>query len=421
LKYTARLPRPWADRRAPITGVSMNFLGFLDGGLLQLSLWQLIVATLVLTHVTIAAVTIFLHRSQAHRGLDLHPSVAHFFRLWLWLTTGMQTRDWVAIHRKHHAKCETPDDPHSPQTRGLRTVMSRGAELYRAEAANQETLARFGHGTPDDWVERNVYSRFTWQGCGVMLAADLILFGVAGIAIWAVQMMWIPFFAAGVINGLGHFWGYRNYDSADASTNISPWGILIGGEELHNNHHTYPTSAKLSSKWYEFDLGWTYIRILSALGLARILRVAPVPRVTAPRQHIDVQTLQALINNRYDLLAKYARGVQKTLRDELDKLRLPATEKARFARLRNWLYRGNLAQIPDAQQQTLRELLSHSRVMHTLLEMRSDLAITWEKSSVSREQMLAHLQDWVARAEASGIRVLQEMAKRIRSYASASA
>ncbi|MGE5337673.1 MAG: fatty acid desaturase [Gemmatimonadota bacterium] len=395
----------------------MHLIEFLDGGVLKLSWWQLIVAALLLTHVTIAAVTIFLHRSQAHRGLDLHPAVSHFFRLWLWLTTGMQTKEWVAIHRKHHAKCETPDDPHSPQTRGLRTVVSRGAELYMAEANNEETLARYGHGTPDDWLERNVYSRFTWQGCGAMLIADVILFGAAGIAIWAVQMIWIPFFAAGVINGIGHFWGYRNYDSPDASTNIVPWGILIGGEELHNNHHTYPTSAKLSSKWYEFDLGWVYIRLLSGLGLARVLRVAPVAKVASPRGAVDVQTLQALINNRYDLLAKYARGLQKTLRDELDKLRLPAAEKERFARLRRWLRKADVAQIPQSQQQTLRDLLNRSGAMQTLIDMRSELAAIWERSSVSREQMLAHLQDWIARAEASGIRALQETALRIRSYA----
>jgi len=233
----------------------MYLLEFLDGGLLQLSWWQLIVAALILTHITIAAVTIFLHRSQAHRALDLHPAVAMFFRAWLWLTTGMQTKEWVSIHRKHHAKCETPEDPHSPQTRGLKTVLWSGAELYMAEAENKETLERYGHGTPDDWVERKVFSRYVWQGCGIMLGANLVLFGAAGLAVWAVQMIWIPFHAAGVINGIGHFWGYRNYDVPDASTNIVPWGIWIGGEELHNNHHTYPTSAKLSSKWYEFDLG----------------------------------------------------------------------------------------------------------------------------------------------------------------------
>jgi stearoyl-CoA desaturase (delta-9 desaturase) len=397
----------------------MYFLQFLDGGVLDLAWWQIVVAALLLTHVTIAAVTIFLHRSQAHRALDLHPVVAHFFRAWLWLTTGMQTKEWVAIHRKHHARCETAEDPHSPQTRGLRKVLWQGAELYMDEANNVETLARYGHGVPNDWLERNVYSRMTWHGCGVMLGADLILFGAAGLAVWAVQMMWIPFFAAGVINGIGHFWGYRNFDSPDAATNISPWGILIGGEELHNNHHTYPTSAKLSSRWFEFDLGWTYIRVLSALGLARVLRVAPVPKVAAPRPGLDVQTLQAVIANRYDLLSRYARGLRSTLNEELHRLSLPAADKQRFASLRRWLRKSDVLSMPPAQQQTLRELLGQSGAMRTLVDMRTELAAVWERGTASREQMLALLQDWIARAEASGIRALQEAALRIRSYAPA--
>jgi stearoyl-CoA desaturase (delta-9 desaturase) len=375
----------------------------------------------MLTHVTIAAVTIFLHRSQAHRALDLHPAVAHFFRAWLWLTTGMQTKEWVAIHRKHHAKCETPDDPHSPQTRGLRKVLWQGAELYMDEANNKETLARYGHGTPNDWLERNVYSRFTWHGCGVMLGADLVLFGAAGLAVWAVQMIWIPFFAAGVINGIAHYWGYRNYDSPDAATNISPWGILIGGEELHNNHHTFPTSAKLSSRWFEFDLGWAYIRTLSALGLAKVLRVAPVPRVEAPRAGIDAQTLQAVIANRYDLLSRYARGLRSTLNEEVRRLGLSASDQRRFAALRGWLRKADVQSIPPAQQQTLRDLLGRSGALRTLVDMRAELAAIWERGTASREQMVASLQDWIARAEASGIRTLQEAALRIRSYAPAPA
>jgi stearoyl-CoA desaturase (delta-9 desaturase) len=393
----------------------MYLFDFLDGGLLQLSWWQLIVAALVLTHVTIAAVTIFLHRSQAHRALDLHPLVNHFFRAWLWLTTGMQTKEWVSIHRKHHAKCETPDDPHSPQTRGLKKVLWEGAELYMAESNNAETLAKYSHGTPDDWVERKVYSKFTWHGCGLMLGTDIILFGWAGLAIWAVQMMWIPFFAAGVINGIGHFWGYRSYDSPDASTNISPWGILIGGEELHNNHHTYPTSAKLSSKWFEFDIGWLYIRLLQSVGLARVLRVAPVPKVAAPKPLVDLETLQAVVTNRYDLLARYARELRRAHKAELSNM-APA-ERQRFASLRRWLRKGDVETLPSQERETLSELLAHSRAMKTLVDMRSELAQTWSRSSGSREQMLAHLQDWIARAEASGNRTLQELALRIRSYA----
>jgi stearoyl-CoA desaturase (delta-9 desaturase) len=280
-------------------------------------------------------------------------------------------------------------------------------------------LARYGHGTPDDWLERNVYSRFTWQGVAIMLGIDWILFGWAGLAVWGVQMMWIPFFAAGVINGIGHYWGYRNYDSPDAATNIVPWGILIGGEELHNNHHTYPTSAKLSSKWYEFDLGWVYIRALEALGLAKVRRVAPVPKVARPKACVDLETLQAVISYRYDLLGRYARGLRDADREGLRQMRVSAAERRRFKALRAWLRKSDVQAIPPAQQQTLRELLAHSRVIGTLIEMRGELAAIWSRSAASREQMLAHLQDWIARAEASGIRVLQETALRIRSYAPA--
>jgi stearoyl-CoA desaturase (delta-9 desaturase) len=397
-------------------------LNFLSNGLLGLNVWQLVLVTLLFTHVTIASVTIFLHRAQAHRALDLHPAASHFFRFWLWLTTGMQTRDWVAVHRKHHAKCETAEDPHSPQTRGLRAVLWTGAELYMAERANTETLERYSRGTPDDWMEHKLYSRFVWHGCGVMLISDFLLFGVAGVAVWAVQMIWIPFFAAGVINGIGHFWGYRNYDSADASANISPLGLLIGGEELHNNHHTYPTSAKLSNKWFEFDIGWAYIRILETLGLAKVLRVAPVPRVVesaGTHAPIDLHTLQTLINNRYDLLARFARELQREFLEEVAKLRasaaVSAADQRRFAGLKRWL-RKDVESIPAPHKDTLQDLLSHSRMLHTVVEMRSELAAIWQHSSASREQMLVRLQDWIARAEASGIRSLQQVAARIRRY-----
>jgi stearoyl-CoA desaturase (delta-9 desaturase) len=398
----------------------MQLLEFLDGGLLRLNWLGLIVAALLLTHITIAAVTIYLHRSQAHRALDLHPIASHFFRLWLWLTTGMQTRDWVAIHRKHHAKCETDEDPHSPQVKGLRTVLWRGAELYMAEKGNADTLARYSHGTPNDWLERRVYSRWTWQGCGVMLVIDVLLFGAAGLAVWGVQMLWIPFFAAGVINGLGHFWGYRNFDAPDASTNIVPWGLLIGGEELHNNHHTYPTSAKLSSSWYEVDLGWCYIRLLQWLRLAKVLRVAPVPRVSGARHSIDLQTLQAVVSNRYDLLARYASATRKAFGDELTRLGLSAPDYNRFARLKKWVTRRSAA-VPEAHRKTLAELMGRSGVIKTLVEMRDELTATWQHAAASRDEMLSHLQRWIARAEASGIQALQEAAARIRSYTPAAA
>ena len=240
-------------------------LSFLDTGLLDFAWWQIVIYTLVVTHITIAGVTIYLHRCQAHRALDLHPVVSHFFRFWLWFTTGMVTREWAAIHRKHHARCETPDDPHSPQTRGLRKVLLEGSELYREEARNRETIEKFGHGTPDDWIERHLYTPYSYLGVYFTLALCVTLFGAIGLTVFAIQMLWIPITAAGIINGVGHYYGYRNWDCPDASTNVFPWGILIGGEELHNNHHAFASSAKLSAKWYEFDIGWMYIRIMSCL------------------------------------------------------------------------------------------------------------------------------------------------------------
>ena len=290
-------------------------------GLIALPWWGYIVVALVFTHITIASVTIYLHRHQAHRALDLHPLVSHFFRFWLWLTSGMVTKEWAAIHRKHHAKCETAEDPHSPQVLGIRKVLREGSELYRAEAKNQETLDKYGHGTPSDWIERNVYTPHSAKGIALMFIVNVLLFGPLGITIWAVQMMWIPITAAGIINGIGHFWGYRNYEAADASTNIVPWGILIGGEELHNNHHTFASSAKLSSKWWEFDIGWFYIRTLETFGLARVKKIPPELTYDKAKDHIDLETVKAVITARFVVMAQFAREVMARVhRDELRNL-----------------------------------------------------------------------------------------------------
>src|SRR5438445_985152 len=397
--------------------MSYDILSLLSHGLIPLQWWGYVAMALILTHVTIASVTIFLHRGQAHRGLDLHPSVAHFFRFWLWLTTGMVTKEWVAIHRKHHAFVETPDDPHSPQTRGIRTVLLQGTELYRAEAKNQETMEKYGAGTPDDWLERNVYTRFSWEGVGLMLVINVLLFGPIGMSIWAIQMMWIPVTAAGIINGLGHFWGYRNFSTEDASTNIVPWGIIIGGEELHNNHHAYATSAKLSNKWYEIDLGWMYICLLEALGLAQVKKVAPTPRFTEANPAVDSETLQAVITHRYDVLAKYAKSLKRTYVEELGKLRRFAPHDAHVLQsLKRWLHRDEKS-LCDTERADLKKGLSKSRALHTVYSMRAELASLWERSSASREQLVRQLQDWCHRAEASGIRPLAEFSHRLRCYA----
>ena len=281
--------------------------------------WQVLVVTLVMTHITINGVTIFLHRAQAHRALDLHAIPSHFLRFWLWLTTGMVTKEFVAVHRKHHAKCETDEDPHSPQTRGIKALLLTGVELYRTESKVQETIEKYGRGTPDDWIERNLYTRFSWQGVGLMLIIDLALFGAIGLTVWAVQMLWIPVMATGIINGIGHYWGYRNFEAADASTNVSPWGILIGGEELHNNHHTYPTSAKFSVKPFEFDIGWGYIRAMELVGLAKVRKTAPQLKLGQVKSQADAKTLEAIIANRYELMAKYANELRAACSVELAK------------------------------------------------------------------------------------------------------
>ena len=385
-------------------------------GLFDLPWWGYVVVALVLTHITIAAVTIFLHRHQAHRALELHPIPSHFFRFWLWLTTGMVTKEWAAIHRKHHAKCETADDPHSPQTRGIRKVLWEGAELYRAEANNPETLQRYGHGTPDDWLERNVYRR-ALVGVSLMLIIDVIAFGAVGLTIWAVQMAWIPLWAAGVVNGIGHYWGYRNYDCSDASRNISPWGILIGGEELHNNHHSFATSAKLSSKWYEFDIGWMYIRIMELLGLARAKKVIPTPRFSQARHEPDFDMLQAIVTHRYDVMARYMSSLKQVCADEIK--RLKATHSGRFdARaLKRWVLTGEERGLADGQRQQLQGVVQQSQALSTVVTMREELSAIWARSNATREQLLAQLQDWIARAEQSGIKQLQDFSLRLRRYA----
>jgi len=394
-----------------------SVLQFLDAGLLNLSGWGVLGFTLLFTHITIAGVTIYLHRCQAHRALDLHPVVSHFFRLWLWLSTGMLTREWASIHRKHHAKCEGPEDPHSPVRFGLRKVLLEGAELYRAEAGNLETMEKYGHGTPDDWVERNVYTRFPFAGILLMLAIDVALFGVIGISVFGVQMLWIPIFAAGVINGLGHARGYRNFECPDASTNIVPWGILIGGEELHNNHHAFPTSARLSNKWYEFDIGWLYIRLLSMVGLARVKKIAPTPRLTDARTSIDLDAVQALIAHRYDVMQQFARSLRRACKEEaarLSQLRRP--EGQLLSAARHWLPLDAVRWSGD-QLAALPDVLAASERLSVLVEMRRELGVIWERSNRSRDQLVVMLQQWCQRAESSDIPALRSMSVRIRSYA----
>jgi len=383
-------------------------------GILDLSLWQVVLAGLALTHVTIVTVTVFLHRSKAHRALDLHPAMSHFFRFWLWLTTGMVTREWVAVHRRHHAKCETPADPHSPKILGLSKVLTEGAELYGKAADDPKTLLRYGHGTPDDWIERRLYSRYTWHGVGLMLILDLLLFGVYGVTLWAVQMMWIPFFAAGVINGVGHYWGYRNFETPDASANILPWGILIGGEELHNNHHAFPGSAKLSSRWWELDLGWFYVRLLCMLGLAKVKRVSPKPRVVAGKGNIDMDTVRAVVAGHMHIAARYAREVLAPVtRAEL--CRSERHCRRLFKRTQRLLVMEK-PRLDERTRERLEQVLAQHQTLEIVYQFRERLRELWERTTPNQEILLNSLQDWCQQAEATGIQALETFSRKLRSY-----
>jgi len=376
-------------------------------GLLNLSFWGDVIALLLLTHITIIGVTVYLHRSQAHRSLVLHPVLSHFFRFWLWLTTGMETKEWVAVHRKHHAKCETIDDPHSPQVKGIKKVFFEGAELYREEAKNADTLDRYGQGTPDDWIERHLYTKHSVLGIVIMLGIDLILFGIPGITIWALQMLWIPLFAAGVVNGIGHYWGYRNFECPDAARNILPLGAFVGGEELHNNHHTFPTSAKLSIKPWEFDLGWAYIRLFQCLKLATVKRVPPELKDMPGKLHIDLDTLGALITNRFQVMARYSKEVLlPVLREETEKAN-SAMSRALLKRAKTSLIRTESLLNEEGKRQ-LADIIDKHHMLALVYQYRVRLQAIWSRTTVTQRELLEALQEWCRQAEATGIIVLRK-------------
>jgi stearoyl-CoA desaturase (Delta-9 desaturase) len=390
----------------------MNVLGF--SGLVAMPWWGYVAVALVFTHLTIVGVTVYLHRHQAHRALTLHPAVSHCFRAWLWLTTGMSTKAWTAVHRKHHAFVEQPGDPHSPQVYGLRKVLMEGAELYRVEATNPQTLAKYGHGTPNDWLERNLYARHEVLGVSLMLVVNVLLFGPLGLTIWAVQMMWIPIFAAGVINGLGHWAGYRNFETSDTSTNITPWGLLIGGEELHNNHHAFASSAKFSLRPWEFDLGWAYIRALELLGLAEVKKVALAPRVEAPKPYIDVDIVRTVVASHVHVLADYARRVVHPVhKDEI--ARADGAIRAALKPLKRLIYRTDLL-LGEHDRVRLMQGLAHSNALATVYQFQRQLVALFNERQATQERLLQSLQEWCHEAEQTGIAALEDFALRLRGY-----
>jgi stearoyl-CoA desaturase (delta-9 desaturase) len=383
-------------------------------GLIQLPWWGYVVVLLALTQITILSVTLYLHRCQAHRALEMHPIASHFFRFWLWLTTGMVTKEWAAIHRKHHARVETEEDPHSPVVKGIKKVFLEGAELYRAESKNQETLDRFGEGTPDDWMERNIYTRRSIWGVSIMLVINLILFGTMGLTIWALQMAWIPFFAAGVINGIGHFWGYRNYEVKDNSRNVIPIGFFLGGEELHNNHHAFATSAKFSTRWWEVDTGWMVIRLLQCLGLAKPKRVVPKPKMVLTKTQIDTDTLKAIISFRFQVMARYSREViMPVLREE--KKRASKTGRLLLRRSKTALVRDDSI-MKASQKHLLAKVLENFHSLKVTYQFRIKLQDIWSKSTATQKELLDALQEWCQQAEATGIETLRRFSTHLKMY-----
>ncbi|HEX2082844.1 MAG TPA: fatty acid desaturase [Xanthomonadaceae bacterium] len=392
-----------------------SLIDFLAGGLMQSGFWGLAIYLLVATQLTIFSVTLYLHRSQAHRGVDFHPVLAHFFRFWTWLTTSMITKEWAAIHRKHHAKCETEEDPHSPMYKGIKTVFWRGVELYREARSDRASIEQYGKGCPDDWIERHLYTPHATMGPTLLLFISFALFGFAGVAVWAIQMLWIPFWAAGVVNGLGHWWGYRNFETTDTATNLSPWGVWIGGEELHNNHHAFPSSAKFALRKWEFDIGWAAIKGLETLGLAKVLRVAPSLDVR-PNIHVpDGDTMKALLAHRFQAMTDYQRNVLgPALREEAAaagaKLRALLPRKLRKGMVDDgrWLQ-------PDAREQLQQWVAARPRI-RTLVEYRARLTAVLEARSHDAAERLRQLQAWCHEAEASGIRALQEYSARLKGY-----
>lgn len=383
-------------------------------GLLNLPAWGCLLVLLLVSHVSIASITVFLHRNQSHRALDLHPVVSHFFRFWLWMTTGTVTKEWVSIHRKHHARVETEEDPHSPQIKGIDKVLWQGYEVYREGTTDPELLTKYGHSTPDDWLERHVYTRRSYLGITFLFFIYVTLFGFLGMSMFAIQMAWQPFFAAGVINGLGHWWGYRNYEVPDASTNIVPWGILVGGEELHNNHHAFPSSARFSNRWWELDIGWVYIRVLEFVGLARVKKIPPEPMFDQGKARADLDTLRAVITNRFQIMSQYASTVMRRVHTE--ELRNADTHRRGvLMRARKLLAREESLLSVDARNR-LEKALAESKSLETVYEYKRRLQAIWQERTLSQEGLVHALQEWCKQAEASGIRALQEFARMLPTY-----
>lgn len=383
-------------------------------GVLNLSFWGYILAAVIVTQATIASVTIYLHRHQTHRALDLHPIISHVFRFWLWISTGMVTSDWVAIHRKHHATTDMEGDPHSPKMLGIKKVFWEGAELYRQARKDREMIAKYSHGTPSDWLEKNVYSRYSSKGVLLMLAIDLFLFGVPGISIFGLQMLWIPLWAAGVVNGVGHYWGYRNFECQDTSTNVSPWGFWIGGEELHNNHHTFASSAKFSVKWWEFDIGWMYICILSFLGLAKVKKLPPKIVQVENKLQVDLETVKAVVGSRFQVMADYYTTVLAPMLRQVKREEVISEQDKKLVQRASVLLKRDQSLLSPKSHSHLQALLERYEQLRTVYDFRQSLQYIWQKTASSQKDLIEALQVWCKQAEDSGLESLRQFSMQLK-------
>jgi len=378
-------------------------------GLVELPWWGYVSVTFLTIQVLFLAITLYLHRDQAHGGLILHSMLRHFFRFWLWFSAGTVTKEWVAVHRRHHAYSDLPGDPHSPVVFGLKRVVFEGYELYISAARDPEILENYGRGTPDDWIELHLYTRYQSLGLVLFSLSSLVLFGIPAIAMVAIHLVSQPFFAGGVINGLGHAVGYRSYEMPSTATNLLPWGLLLGGEELHNNHHAFPRSARFSVQRWELDIGWVFVCLFRAVGLAKVRWVAPrVRRLTAGQQpeELDADAAQALFTNRMHVLRDYSRHVVLPVCKDLARDgSVPRTTARLLIR--------HPALLAEEARRVLGDLLERYEVLRRVVEFRESLQQMWNGGADS----VARLRDWRARAEASGIRALKEFAAALPTYA----
>jgi stearoyl-CoA desaturase (delta-9 desaturase) len=390
-------------------------MSFSPYGLVELPLWGYFLVTFLTIETMFLGVTLYLHRDQSHGGLVLHPALRHVFRFWLWFSSGAVTRQWVAVHRCHHARADQPGDPHSPVVFGLQRVVFEGFELYRDAARDPQLLSTYGRGTPDDWLERRLYSAHPCAGLVVFVLAHLVLFGVPGITMIAVHLAAQPFFAGGVINGLGHAVGYRSFEMPSTATNLVPWALLLGGEELHNNHHAFPRSARFAVQRWEVDIGWLWIRLFRALGLAQVRWMAPRPHLERRHRELDADTVHALFVNRMHVLRDYARRVVLPVCRELAR-REP--QGALPPGARKLLIRHPTLLAEEARRR-LRELLERYEVLRRVIEYRDGLQQLWNETAANPPRALAQLREWCRRAESSGISALRDFARGLTAYARA--